>query len=334
MGKFKKRGPVEILGVDVAHSALKLVRLKKNGKDGLILVAADILPACRLLTPDDGRKPQLDLPRELRANYAAAAISIAGATAKLISLQQSGSGDPEVQIKEQFGAGDEYRLASISAVAGRQRAGGRRFLVAGLHEEVLKNLLTATSSGPPALRSCEVSALAALTAFSRGRVIEPGRAVCFMEIGARSAYLFFLHSDAILLLRKYDVGADVILDKIIADFHVDRQTAANIMSEGAIDLSQLYADELGFLARQTAISRDFVERQENCSVSRIVVSGGLADSKDWIEMLRQSLGIEVDRFDPLKGLEIEPEALSPALDTQRTRLTAAVGAAIGGLTLE
>lgn len=331
LDKFKKRGPSELVALDFASTSLKAVRIKST-KDGLVVLAADILPRVEIEGDQNFRAHPLELPKKLRANYAAAAVSTAKAAAKMLNLpQQSGQSDSGDQLREQFGADTDLRLESVAVGPARGRSSNRRMLAAALPEIAIKNLLAMTAAGPPALRSCEVSALCALTAFDNADSSDEDSTKCFIEIGASSTYIFFIKHATLLLLRKYDVGSQLIIDRIVNDFHVDQKTAVNIMTEGAIDLSSVYTDELGFLARQAAISRDFVERQENCKVAKAVLSGGLACSDDWTAMLRGDIGITVETLDPFAGLEIAPNALDKDMEAFKPRFSAAIGAGIGGL---
>ena len=67
-----RRLPNEVLGLDLGCAAVKAVRLR-NGKEGLSVVAAEILPPINR-KPGDAL-PSLELPPKLVTNYAAVTFS-------------------------------------------------------------------------------------------------------------------------------------------------------------------------------------------------------------------------------------------------------------------
>lgn len=325
---LKKRPPADLTCLDFGKSGLKVVRLK-NSKGTLSLVGADILPPVDISDADQCNPNGLKLPKELVSNYAPTCVSNSRAVAKLLNLpQELDTAAAESQIKEQFGVDDKYRISTVSLSTAKSKSGAKVLAVA-LPERQIANLLAMTSKGPPALLSCEISCLSALTTFMNSRPPKAETGTCFIEMGARTTHIFFVHRDRLLLLRKYDVGGESLLEKIISDFHVDKATAANIMAEGAIDLSALYTEKLGFIARQATISRDFVERQENCSIQGIYLSGGLAHSKVWQELLEDKSGMGVHLVDPLQQMEVPEDVVSKDILAQSSRLTAAIGAGLG-----
>jgi len=328
LNRFKRKELADIVALDFGKSALKAVRIR-NAKDGFAIVDAALLPPLSIPDRQSGKVAALDIPKHLNSNYAAVALSAPGTVAKLINLpQQPGAQNLEAQIREQFGVGDDYRIETDLPEGVRPRS-GRKVLAAAMPEAMIANMLAATQSGPPAPRSCEISALAALTAYRKSSYAQEDDASCFIEIGEDSTYIFFTLRDKLLFLRKYDSGSGKIVESIINDFHVDRQTAANIMAEGAIDLSQLYSDALGFLVRQAAISRDFVERQESCSIGRIILSGGVASAGCLTSLFNDEIGLETKRLDPFGDLGLGAESIDREIVAQAPRFTAAVGAGIG-----
>ena len=104
------------------------------------------------------------------------------------------------------------------------------------------------------------------------------------------------------------------------------------MGQGAtIDISQSVHELASPFLRQLSISRDFVERQENCKISRAYLSGGMAMIWNWVKELREAMGLEVQTWDPFQGLALAPGAYPEALAGQQPRFAAAVGAALGVL---
>ena len=110
---------------------------------------------------------------------------------------------------------------------------------------------------------------------------------------------------------------------------VDRETAQGIITDGSFDISQSISDIMESLIKQMIVSRDFVERRENCHVSQLFVTGGLARSQDAIEDVRSAMDVEVEFWNPFEGMSISKDAVPPELEGKEWRLAAATGACLG-----
>ncbi len=323
----KKKPPSELLGLDFSATGIKAVKLRYV-KGRLSLGGVEILPAIDL-TEKDAKLSALNIPKSIKANYACACVSNREALAKMLSLP--GQSDPQKvtnQIKEQFKISDDYRISSITLGAAKAKSGGK-LLAAAIPEAQISRLLSMTADSPPALKSCEVSALAALQAFLASSQAESEDGLGFIEMGELTTNIFFMHRKSLVLMRQYDIGSRLVTDRIVNDFHVDRQTAANIMTEGAIDLSSLYSEILGFIVRQAVLSKDFVERQEKCKVSRLYVSGGMSNSDNWNKILADNTSIKVVLFNPFDHIAMEVESIPQEFRANGGRFSAAIGATLG-----
>lgn len=323
----RKKPPSELLGLDFAATGVKAVKLRYV-KGRLSLSGVEVLPAMDL-TEKDARLPSLEIPRALKANYACACVSNGEALAKMLSLP--GQSDPQKiasQVKEQFKISDDYRISSLTIGTAKSKSGSK-LLAAAIPEAQISKLLALTADAPPALKSCEISSLAALQAFLASSLAESDDGLGFVEMGETSTNIFFVHRKSLVLMRQYDIGSRLVTDRIVNDFHVDRQTAANIMTEGAIDLSSLYSEILGFIVRQAVLSKDFVERQEKCKVGSLHVSGGISTSDNWLKILEESTAKEVTPFNPFDDIAIEAESIPQEFHANGGRFSAAIGATLG-----
>jgi Tfp pilus assembly PilM family ATPase len=317
--------PSDLTCLDFGATGVKVVRLKRS-KDAVGVLGVDILPPVDLSSSSPARLP---LPKALRANYAAVSIGGGKSIANLVAIQQqTNSTKVDGQIKDQLGITDEFRLSYVELSSARSKS-GLKLLAAATLETEIKNILSITAHDPPAPCSCEIAPLSALTAFQHGNDKDAQDGGCFLEIGATTTYIFFTNRRKLLLLRRYDVGGQMILEHIINEFQVDIDTAGEMMTEGAFDLSPIYLDTLGFLVRQITISRDFVERQENCHIAGIKISGGAATSR-WAEIVQNKTGIETQILNPFETLNVPPDAdYKNLMLTQSCRFSAAVGAGLG-----
>jgi len=324
--------PSDVVGIDVGDTATRAVRLRRN-KDEISVIEADILPGIRL--PDisaesPGEIPPLALAPGLKARYAAVAVSSRSSIVKLLQFPNSHDLQNQEKLSQSMGIKDpdRYRIAAklINEGHGNMES---KVLVAAVPAVQAQAITLLLSSGWPALCSVEVSDLASMTAFLRG----PGaqhteNSVGAVDFGSDKTSCAFFSKGVLVLLRRFDFGTNAVLEQLTATLGVDKETAEGIVTDGAFDISHLTSDMVGPLINQLTVSRDFVERRENCHVSVIYVSGGLAMYQDLLNKIKSSTDIEVSPWNPFESLKVGPEALPERLSQQVWQFTAAAGACL------
>ena len=143
----------------------------------------------------------------------------------------------------------------------------------------------------------------------------------------RSLALF--NKGVLSLIRRFDFGTDSVLGAVQQSLGVDRETAEGIITDGSFDLSQSVSDVMDTLVKQLIISRDFVERRENCRIAKIFATGSLVSSNDCLSELRAALGSEIETWNPFDSLTVPEGALSEEAKAEPWRFSAAVGACLG-----
>jgi Tfp pilus assembly PilM family ATPase len=166
-----------------------------------------------------------------------------------------------------------------------------------------------------------------MTAFMNGPVAEREKGTLgLIEFGETSSLFAFFHRGSPVLIRKLDRGTNALLDKVEATLGVDRATANGIISDGSFDISAATEDVMQPLVRQLVVSRDFVERRENCKVDAIYLAGGLAASHDIQNEISGAMGVDVKTWNPFAGLTVAADALPEELEGQEWRFAASAGA--------
>ena len=321
----------DLVCLDFGAAGMKAVRMKRT-KDQVAVSAVELLPATPLATGDgEGRAARLVLPPSLRAKYAATTIDTPRTVVRLLNLPaHSEPGETlETQIRAQLGLGEDHRIGHlpISTPAGKAMT---RVLATAVPEEEVLAVLSLLGAGAPAPCSLELAGLGTLTAFLCGPGAQlGGEHVCLVETGAHATCLSFLNRGNLALFRKYETGAESVVDALRKQFDVDAATATTILDGSSIDLTALLHEVMEHVFRQMTLSRDFVEREENCRVTRVFVAGGLGLSAFWRQSLRDLLGLTVETWNPFEGLAVAPGAIPAALAGQEIRFAAAVGAGLG-----
>lgn len=330
-----KRKPVDVLGLDVASSGVKAVRLKKIG-DQISLVAAAVLPAVRL--PELGQEtageiPVLELPKELQSKYASFALTGENAVVKLLNFPAHGGNlaeEVESRIVDSMGLenAEQYRIGYKIVTEGHGKAESRVLAVA-VPDVTAAAVCGLIPVGLPAPFSIEVSGLATMTAFLTGPAAERSDEACgLLEFGAKISYFAIFRGGVPLLIRKFDFGSNAILESVQKSLGIDRATAEGILCDGSFDVSQQIGETLDSVTKQIIISRDFVERRENCHVSKVFACGGVTNSRDWLLEMKSALGFDVSSWNPFDAVVTAAGGIPEQYQGREDCFAAALGAAI------
>lgn len=327
LARFKS-GPSDLVGVDIGSTGIKVVRMRRS-KDETTVVAVDVLPPVNTTDHLATEIQPLDLPVRLKAKYVALAVPGDGAIIKLLSLPGAFKDSSIDKVIESLGIEDldNYRIAYKIITEGHGRSESR-VLAVGLPEAQARTAPQLFPAGRPAPFSLEVSGLASITAFLHGPAPKHlEEAVGVIDFGDTASTFTLFNKGLLALVRRFDIGTNDIVDKVQESLGVDRETAQGIITDGAFDISQSVSEVMEPLIKQLIVSRDFVERRENCSIAKLYASGGVVLSRDSLDEMRSSMGLEVDTWDPfeLENLTVAPDAIPENLKGQEWRFSPAVG---------
>jgi Tfp pilus assembly PilM family ATPase len=328
LNKSARKGPQDLVGLDFGTSGLKVVRVKRVN-DTLTLTGADVLAPVKIEPPPENapKAPRLQLPKHLVANYAALCFAGEKAVVRVVTLPGHVDDplDAEKAIRDHVGLDSSFRVA-FAASAGPKAKNETRLLAVAIPEADAESVLSFVAAGAPAPYSLEVSGVAALNAALMGPLAEHmSEGVIAVDCGAQFSMLSIFNKGALVLARKLDVGGFELIRHIQRQFSVDAEMAQSILSQGAIDLSSAVKKVIDPFLRQFTMSRDFVERQENCRITTAYLSGGMSLTESWVREIETAAGIAVKRWNPFTGLILAPNAYPDRLEGQQTRFAAALG---------
>ncbi len=338
--KLLKRLPTDVVGLDVSPGGVAVARMRKHNAEAYQVTGVDILPLPEPLEAEDledqdSEEPHVPLPRplelpvRLRGKYASLAMPDSGCTIRLLSFPGRPDEDLDTRIVEALALEDpeHYRISFRLVNEGSARTETRVIAVAMPEDHAVTGLALLPGAGIPAPHSIEISSLATMTAFLHSAHGQPeGETAGVIVFGAASSLFVIFRNRVPALVRHIDRGSDALLAAVEQSLGVDRATAEGIMSDGSFDISHAVTEVLDPMIRQFIVSRDFVERRENCRVSTIFVSGGMVVSRDAREAIRSAMGADVQTWNPLDGLDVAPDAVLESVQGQEWRLAAAIGA--------
>lgn len=327
--RFKKT-PTDLVGIDLSSQEVRAVRVRKGATD-VTVTAADIFP----YPPGEEEEnvQPISLAPNLRAKYAAVTIPGNSATVKYLSFPGQMDAGADAAIVQNLGLKDPsgYRIAYKVITPGGARSESR-LLATAMPEDEAARATARFATGLPAPHSLELAELAALTAFLHGPS-ERVDADCVgtLSFGERATFFSLFRRGALAMMRKLDFGTEAILGKLEETLGVNRETAQDIIADGAFDISQAVGDVMEPLIKQLIVSRDFVERRENCRIKKIYMAGGPISSREALSEMQSTLGAELEPWNPFDGLNVASNAVPTQWTGQEWRFAAALGACLGGL---
>ena len=333
----KRRGPSDLLGLDLGTTGAKAVRVHRSG-ESITIQAADVFAPVDLdAVQGEGALPApVVVPARLKARQACLVIPGRQAVIKLLSFPgHFEAQDGSQRVVDGLGLSDpsKYRIAYKVTHEGAVRSGSEsRVLAAAVREEEAHRAAMLLPAGLPVPHTIEVAGIAAMSAFLAGIGDDlPSRTVGMIEFGATMSHFALFHRGSLSLFRRFDFGVDRVLKNLSKTLGVDETTAAGIMVNGSFDVSHTIDETLGPILKQLVVSRDFVERRENCRLETVYACGGLALSHDVLETIRASVGNDVKPWSPVDAFGFAAGAIPDTLEGAEWRLTAAIGACLGAM---
>jgi len=324
--RSKQRGR-DLIGIDFASTATKVVRLKQTGKD-VSLIGIDLLPAVDF----NSAPARFGLPRNLTTYYGCLTYSRPEAVVRLVNTPLSADEETlsDVKLRELLSVGQDFRVSARLIKRGQGRQDSSLIAVA-IPQADVGFMLNMFPAGPPAPASLEISGLSFISAFMHARSEEcANEAVCLIESGERSSTYVFLNQGTVVLIGKMNFGAATLRNRLAEDLGVDEDLARSILNDRSINISSSLNNVLGPFLKQISISKDFIERHQGCRVEKLYVSGGLSLLPSWSAEVGQMLQLDTINWSPLENIHFETDLLSSEINSEATRFSAAIGAALGG----
>lgn len=325
--KRSQRRYSDLVGIDFAHSATKIVRLKQVGNE-VSLTGIDLLPAVDF----SSESARIELPRNMMTNYSCLSYSRPEAVVRLVNTPLSADDEnlPEAKLRDLLSVDEDFRVSARLIKRGKGRQDSS-LLAVGMPQDDVGFMLDMFPAGPPAPASLELSGLSFLSAFMHARGAEcAGEAVCLIDTGELSSTYVFMNEGTVVLIGKMNFGSRILRNRLAEDLGVDEELANSILNDRSINISSSLNSVLEPILKQISISKDFIERHQGCRVGKLYVSGGLSLLPSWSDEVGHMLQLDAISWSPLENISIDPDILSPELKLEATRFSAAIGAALGG----
>ena len=176
--KRSQRRCSDLVGIDFANTATKVVRLKQTGNE-VSLIGIDLLPAVDF----SSASARIELPRNLTSYYSCLSYSRPETVVRLVNAQLPADDEhlPDAKLRELLSVGEDFRVSARLIKRGRGRQDSSLLAVAMPQDDV-GFMLNMFPAGPPAPASLEISGLSFISAFMHARGAEcASEAVCLID---------------------------------------------------------------------------------------------------------------------------------------------------------
>jgi Tfp pilus assembly PilM family ATPase len=249
---------------------------------------------------------------------------------KLLNLPGHLDSGSEAKIRESMGIDTESYRIGYKVLGESHGRVETKLLIVAFPEAEIQGHLGFFASGWPVPVAVELAGLAAINAFLSGYLENcPDESMGVVQFEDEISFFAFIHKKELVLMRKFDFGHNHMLGAIQARLNVSRETAINVAADKSFDISQIVKEVCDSFVRQVVISKHFVERRENCRVSRIFVPGATPASHRLGQEIHAASDAEIEQWDSLKAVIVPPEAVAARLAGQHSLLAASIGAGVG-----
>lgn len=152
-----------------------------------------------------------------------------------------------------------------------------------------------------------------------------------LNIGDTFSDLNIMDKGLPLFTRDIFIGGEDITKRMVNQFGIDADAAEKMKNSPEADGKKiLEACEtiLTNLATEIRFSFDYFETENNLPISLLYITGGGSYLKGIDNFLQQGLGIKVEYWDPVAGLQVGPEVSRELLKKEANRIGVALGLAL------
>jgi len=212
-------------------------------------------------------------------------------------------------------------------------SGKTRYLVGGLLRPAVKQISEAFSKTKASASLLQLAPICSFNAFEFAHPeVVANEAFLLLDMGHQQSTVLIGHKTELKLVRSVDFGGKAFSEALTAEGAVDAAGARLLMQQGDAGIAEICRSSLLGLATEVRNSIGFFEGQNEESIHRIFVSGGMAKTEMILQSLSDELGLPCEIWDPLENCEVAlPAAKRQALANEFVSLNVACGAAISYL---
>jgi type IV pilus assembly protein PilM len=342
---FKKKLP-PIVGLDIGTRQIKAVLLEQSDK-GYVLQAFACEPIKKTAFSEREVKDYeavsvalKKVRKSLKTKLKQANIAVAGTSviSKIVYMDPDQNDfELETQIEIEADSLIPYPLEEVyldfeELGPSTTHTGKVNVLLTAAHKDLVDSrlLLAREANFEPKIVDVENYAIGNAIDFFYGEVSED-TSICSVNVGASLLQICVWKNGNVIYNKEHAFGLNQLISDISAIHMLERDDAETQLLAGTLPASWT-EDALPVFAAnlQQNINRAlqmYISTLHATRPEKILLSGGAATIAPLVDILQQDLGIDIEIFNPFKGLTINPKLDTDRLETIAPQLTIAAGLA-------
>lgn len=176
--------------------------------------------------------------------------------------------------------------------------------------------------------------LAIFNVFSAFRTVSPTDEYAFIDLGHSQSGIILCRGTEPGLLRQIHMGADDIKRIVAKKLSLSDEQASEFI-RGPVDefpheIKATIEPVLDALAREISLSLGYYENRYSSKIQKVFISGGLSYQDELVGILKEKLGFELKRWDPLENVELSSDISKERIDAVSSQLVISLGLALRG----
>ena len=327
------------VGIDIGTYAIKAVSVE-NSSDGKILTAFDIKNIPSEAKSYETQRFIEEVMKDIGVHPEEVNLSLSGPDVivrfidlpKMTKDQLANALTFEAEKYIPFNV-KEVVLDSI-ILGDADEAGHMKVLLAAAKREPIEYLVKMFDDIGIIVRIMDISSFAMFNAFLASNPLTEDKGNVFLDLGHSQTDILISIGGAPCFMRQVQIGGKDVTATICRDMSVTKNKAEEYkLGRGGGDKEAIkHATEsiLDDLVKEIQLSFGYFENRYNKGVSDIYCTGGMVSEAGVLEFLSERLGLEVQKWDPVKGLKISENLSAEAIKPVSSQLAVGIGLALRG----
>ncbi len=347
------KAPSTATGIDIGHHSIKAISLQRKGKDRVTVTGySNLLVDGEIRTAQELSLYLKQSIKRVGAPSKTIGLAITQPEAIIKNIEQSETPKPILRDALRMNGSaildqdvTSYVLdtvlnetpAKIEAAEAESASGSRtkrkrQYLVAGLPAATVEMVWNATLKeriNPKSLQAAPVSIFNAFQ-FAQKQTFY-NSAFMLVDIGHLETNLIIGAFGELFVVRKVEYGGQGLISYLAADSGMSAEEVIGSLQNDDREVVQRAENYIAGLSREIMNSAGFFENLKDQSISKVLISGGMAASQGLLQALVGFVDIPCELWDPLPPELCErklPKRQEEAFQADFINLTVAAGVAL------
>ena len=177
----------------------------------------------------------------------------------------------------------------------------------------------------------DVASFANVNAFLNSANRAEGKITALIDVGARATDINILDGDKLSFSRSIQQGGNDITKALSDALSMDLKSAEGLKikpGDRAVEVNEKIGSILHNIIDEMHLSFSYYENQSGKTVSGIHLTGGGSRVKNFDNLLKENLGIDVVPWNPTEGMELDASVDKQSVDSIKDQLGVAIGLAL------